>query len=280
MKRIPLIYLVGAIVCLAHMQAFGQFYYPDNREYQTPKQHGLKHESITFESKDGTKLNGWFVPATGRAIGTVVHFHGNAQNMTAHFSFVKWLPKQGLNLFVFDYRGYGKSEGLPTRTGVHEDGIAALQYIKTRNDIDQNKLFVLGQSLGGAVAISAIAGTNISGICGIVIESTFDSYTAIAKDKAPDILAALFISDTLSPISVVVDLSPTPMVFIHGTADKVVPYARGKRLFDQAKKPKSMWTIRGGRHTEAFTTYKATYRPRLIEFFKECLQRERHRTRN
>lgn len=83
------------------------FYYPTAQVYQTPNQIGLPHEVVTFQSADGTKLSGWFIPAVGKPLGTVIHFHGNAQNMTAHFSFVDWLPGSGFNLFVFDYRGHG-----------------------------------------------------------------------------------------------------------------------------------------------------------------------------
>jgi len=258
------------------MQAFGQFYQPNKQQYQTPKRYGLKYKSVTFESEDKTRLHGWFVPATDKAIGTVLHFHGNAQNLTAHFSFVKWLPKQGFNVFLFDYRGYGKSEGTPTRTGVHKDAIAALKYVQARDDVDSDRLLVLGQSLGGAVAISAIASTNTnaSGICGIAVESTFDSYAAIAKEKAPAFLVALAISDKLSPNAVVKNLSPIPIVFIHGTSDRVVPYRRGKSLFDKASKPKAMWTIKGGRHTEAFTTYGKIYQAKLIKYFRKCIERK------
>jgi len=273
-KNFLIILLSSAVIVLPGLRASAQFYYPDSVEYQTPEKHGLKYESVTFKSKDGTKLHGWFVPAVGKAIATVIHFHGNAQNLSSHFSFVRWLPEKGFNLFVFDYRGYGKSEGKPDREGVHEDGVAALNYIRARKDIDPDKLFVFGQSLGGAVAIRAIADAGASGIRAVVLESTFDSYTAIAKEKAPDLLASLFISDKLSPDDVIADLSPVPMLFIHGTSDRIVPYARGKRLFDLAKEPKELWTIKNGRHTEAFTTYVSIYQPKLVEFFKQCLKQK------
>ncbi len=278
MRRVAIAQSISIIACLLTTQAFGQFYHPDRREYQTPRQQGLAFESVQFESADKTKLHGWFLAAKGKALGTVIHFHGNAQNLTAHFSFVEWLPRQGFNLFLFDYRGYGKSKGRPTRSGVHQDAIAALRYIKTRQDIDQDKLLVFGQSLGGAVAISAIGRMNVRGLRSIAVESTFDSYEAIAKEKVPDILAGLFVSDKLSPDSVIANIAPIPIVFIHGTSDRVVPYRRGKALFEKAEQPKTMWTVRGGRHTEAFTRYGTTYRPRLVTFFKECLKEE-ERTR-
>jgi fermentation-respiration switch protein FrsA (DUF1100 family) len=278
MKKIAIILLIiPLLACLVVGRVFGQFYYPDKRVYQTPDQYGLSYESVEFQSRDKTKLHGWFVPATGTALGTVVFFHGNAQNLTAHFSFVKWLPNEGFNLFLFDYRSYGKSEGKPTREGVHQDALAALEYIQTRSDVDQDSLFVLAQSLGGAVAISAIGSTNIAGLCGVAVESTFDSYKEIAKEKAPNLLASVFISDALSPDAVVTNIAPTPMVFIHGTSDRVVPYRRGKRLWEQAKEPKALWTVNGGRHTEAFTTYASIYRPQLVAFFKKCLEQIKRR---
>jgi cephalosporin-C deacetylase-like acetyl esterase len=77
------------------------FYYPDSRVYSTPAGAGLPYQDVWFTSRDGTKLHGWFIPAAsqGPALGTVVHFHGNAQNMTAHVSFVSWLPAEGFNVF-------------------------------------------------------------------------------------------------------------------------------------------------------------------------------------
>ena len=135
-----------------------------------------------------------------------------------------------------------------------------------------DKLLILGQSLGRCGGRHGRRRHAREGIRGIAAESAFDSYREIAKDKAPDLLARLSVSDGLSPRDVVARLSPTPILFIHGTADRVVPYARGKALFAAAKEPKTLWTIRGGRHTEAFTRYGTIYRPRLVTFFRDCVE--------
>jgi fermentation-respiration switch protein FrsA (DUF1100 family) len=84
----------------------------------------------------------------GPAKGTVVHLHGNAQNMSAHFSFTSWLPQAGFNLLIFDYRGYGKSGGTPSRAGLVLDSIAAIRYVQNRPNIAPNRVILLGQSLG------------------------------------------------------------------------------------------------------------------------------------
>src|ERR1051325_11044653 len=151
--------LALALACLTGCVQ-GAFYHPDRVLYDTPARLGLKYEQVTFASQDGTRLVGWFIPARGyadpkRAKGTVVHFHGNAQNLSAHWQFVDWLPQRGFNLFVFDYRGYGASQGSPEPKGVFEDSLAALDYVRARPDVDPERLLALGQSLGGTNAIAA-----------------------------------------------------------------------------------------------------------------------------
>ena len=257
------------------------FYHPTSRVYQTPTQHQLKYEKVVFQSKDGTNLTGWFVPACGKPIGTVIHFHGNAQNMTAHFSYVSWLPEEGFNLFVFDYRGYGQSEGRPGRRGVYEDGVAAIEYVVARPDIDPERVVILGQSLGGANALAVIGKNSFSGIRAVAIDSAFYSYRAIVQDKLKQIpvlswlrwpLSFLIIRNSFSAGSVVDRVAPVPIVFIHGAADRTIPAEHSRRLYKQAREPKELWVIENARHTEAFTRHGHKYRTRLVEFFKQSLK--------
>jgi fermentation-respiration switch protein FrsA (DUF1100 family) len=259
--------VAGAAVALAGLD--NVFYHPTATEYTTPAKDGYAYEEVTFTSADGTKLSGWFIPATGKAHGTVIHFHGNAQNMSAHYSFVNWLPASGFNLFVFDYRGYGKSEGKISRQGVYEDSVAAVKAIKARTDIDQTKLIIFGQSIGGANAL-AVAGSNkFEGIVGVAAESAFSSYKSVAGDHVGLLkpFAWLLIGNKHSPKKVVQNISPIPLVLIHGTADQVVPYKHAQKLLETAKEPKALWTIKNGRHTEALGRYKQQFAPRLHKLF-------------
>ena len=247
------------------------FYCPDRTEYSTPSRDGLAYEEVEFTSEDGTVLSGWFIPALGEAKGTVIHFHGNAQNMSAHFSFVSWLPKNGYNLFVFDYRGYGNSKGNVSREGVYEDAVAAVKTIKTRTDIDQNKLILFGQSIGGANVL-AVAGSNeFEGVVGVVAESAFASYKGVAFDHAGILkpAALVLIGNKYSPKRAVHNIAPTPLILIHGTADQVVPYDHAEKLFEAAGEPKELWTIPNGRHTDALGRHRAEYIPRLLKLFNE-----------
>jgi uncharacterized protein len=250
----------------------GVFYYPNKKVYRTPAGEGLAYEEVRFASSDGTKLSGWFVPAVAApAAGTVIHFHGNAQNMTSHYSFVSWVPHNGFNLFVFDYRGYGASEGSPDREGVIQDSAAAIKYVQARDDVDRNKIIVLGQSLGGANAIAAVGGNEFDGIVGVVVDSAFSSYEDVGKDHVWRLFKPLvgwLIGDAFNPIDYVDKIAPTPLVVIHGTADSVVPYYHGPRLHARAKEPKELWTVDNGRHTDALTRHEAEMIPRLLKRFR------------
>ena len=259
-------------------------YYPDKNIYQTPAQKGLSFEEVSFISRDGTALTGWFVPARGDAIGTVIHFHGNAQNMTAHFSFVDWLPPDGFNLFTFDYRGYGKSGGTAQRQGIYEDCVAAISYVRERPDIDPDTLLVFGQSLGGANALAVLGEKRFAGVKAVAIESTFYSYRSIVRDTIGNVpvlrwvkwpLSFLVIGNSHSPGAVVQNISPTPLLLIHGSSDRVIPYYHALDLFEKAEEPKQLWTVEGGDHIEAFSVHGESYRRRLAQFFSAALQGEK-----
>ena len=253
------------------------FYYPDRYQYETPKRAGLAFDRVVFTSADGTQLAGWFIPAVGvasprEAKGTVIQMHGNAQNMTAHWSFVDWLPLRGFNLFVFDYRGYGESDGKPDPKGVFEDAVAALDHLRGRTDIDASRLLVFGQSLGGTVAIAA-SGASSQGIRAVVAEAPFYSYSAIANDHLPG--AGMMMDDEWSASRYVAKLAPIPILFIHGTADQVVPYHHSTKLLAEAGEPKSLITINGGEHVDSMVAqvHGRKYQDEMIAFFDAALEK-------
>lgn len=272
--KILIIILVLVVLPIAHAGFDNLFYHPDDNLYGSPKNDGYAFEEVTFSSEDTTQLSGWFIPAKGKALGTVIHFHGNAQNMSAHYSFVSWLPAKGFNLFLFDYRGYGKSKGKPSRDGVHEDSIAAVNYIKSRTDIDQSRIILFGQSIGGANAIAVAGSTQFEGIVGVVSESAFSTYKSVATDHAGLLkpLAPLVIGNKFSPVAVVKNIAPIPLLIIHGTNDSVVDYKHAKKLYKEAAEPKTLWTINAGQHTEALGRYRNEYAPKLHALFKSWVK--------
>lgn len=259
------------------------FYYPDHTIYTTPAAKKLSFEEITFSSHDGTRLSGWFVPAIGPAKGTVLHLHGNAENMTSHFGFVDWLPAAGYNIMVFDYRGYGQSAGSPTRSGVYEDSCAALVYLRSRPDIDAERIIVFGQSLGAVQAINVVGGGERLGVRAVVVEAPFYSYRRIVRDimgkipllswfKTP--LAAILIRDRLSAADYIDRIAPIPLLLIHGSQDEVIPLEHATLLFGRAKEPKIFWQVEGGSHISTFVDQGSPYRQRLLEFFAAAVKSE------
>jgi uncharacterized protein len=255
---------------------YNMFYYPDREEYDSPERAGLAYEHVFFNSADGTLLSGWYIPAKGvanprDAKGTVIHMHGNAQNMTAHWSFAEFVPSRGYNLFAFDYRGYGDSAPIrPDPKGVFEDSVDALDYLRSRTDIDTGKLFVFGQSLGGMLAIAA-SGASQKGIRAVLAEAPFHSYSATVKDKMPG--SGLVLDDTYCATTYVAKLSPIPLLLIHGTRDVIVPYSHSVRLLAEAGEPKRLETIEGGDHVDAMVerVRGRKYQDMMIAFFDAAL---------
>lgn len=251
------------------------FFQPDRVVYDAPSRVGLAFEKVTFASRDGTPLAGWFISAAGythprNAKGTVVHFHGNAQNMSSHWQFVGWLARQGYNVLVFDYRGYGESQGQADTRGVFEDSHSALDYVRTRADVDPMRLLVLGQSLGGTNAIAVVGSGNRAGVKAVAIEATFYSYSSIASEKVPG--AGWLMRDDYSAAKYVAKLAPIPLLLIHGTADAVVPYRHSLRLLEAAQPPKTLLTVEGGAHLEAFAPRSGPrYQAALLDFFEAAL---------
>src|SRR2546426_10629040 len=135
------------------------FYYPE-RGPTPPPRNFLGAESVWFASRDGTRLHGWFMPAQwgeSKNAPTILHAHGNAGNITSHIWFTEYLPKAGFNLFIFDYRGYGQSEGAArSRKPLIEDTHAALDAILARKDIDAARIGMYGQSLGGSIGLNVM----------------------------------------------------------------------------------------------------------------------------
>jgi pimeloyl-ACP methyl ester carboxylesterase len=158
------------------------FFVPDRIVYEVPDK-SLPYEAVSFPSRDQTKLAGWFFTAAGHAKGTVVHVHGNAANISNHFRAIVFLPPSEYNVLEFDYRGYGDSEGKPSRKGCLDDVHAAIDYVKGRKDVDPDKIVLFGQSMGGAYAL--VAAAERPEVKAVVAEAAFTSHRAIALRVVP-----------------------------------------------------------------------------------------------
>lgn len=257
----------------------GVFLQPDRRLYPWIDQVRTTREVARFSADGGPELVGvLFSTDRSPAKGTVVHFHGNAQNLTAHFAFAYWLVREGYNVFVFDYRGYGGSSGRKSLSGAIEDGAAALRFVRKHPKTDPEKTVVFAQSLGGALAVAALARHPGLRPKALVIESSFADYAETAQDKLGKFfltwplqwpLSRLLFETKWDPRQWIGKLAGTPLLIVHGNQDEVVPFRQGRELFEAAGEPKAFWEVAGGRHTEAFTRFGAGYRPRLVEWLDE-----------
>lgn len=269
--------LLACLLLAALAGCTGLFFQPMKPLVRTPADLGLVYEDVTFVSTDGVALHGWFLPAR-EPKGTVLFLHGNAENVSTHIGSVYWLPERGYNVFLPDYRGYGRSGGVPTVDGVQRDIDAALRHLLSRADVDRERIVLFGQSLGGALAVfHAARGPERRHLRAVIIDSAFSGYRDIAREKL-DLLwwtrwlkgpAGLTVNDDFSPIRVVGEIGPVPKLFIAGGRDAIVPAHHGKRLFDAAQAPKEMWTFPDAGHIAAVAKPEA--RERLVDWMGRVL---------
>ena len=257
------------------------FYHPDDAVHATPAAMSLPYDDLAIKTADGVTLSAWHIkpPAEKRRRVTVVQFHGNAENMTTHFMYVAWLAPLGFDVVTFDYRGYGKSEGTPDRAGTVRDGQAVLHYVKGDAELGSGRVYVLGQSLGGAVSTVAIATDpqlqQAGAIAGLALDSTFASYRGMARGALarPWLTWPLqwplsfLVTDELSPIDYVGKLT-MPVMAWHSKDDPVVPYDQGEKLFAAFTGEKKWVPLTGETHTAAFVDPKSPNRQLLVDFLK------------
>jgi alpha-beta hydrolase superfamily lysophospholipase len=286
------------------------FFHPDRQLYTTPGRYGLTAYDLWFETENGTRLNGWWVPAqvpqpVARgasanaaplktpppaadapppanspallpARGTVIHVHGNAANISNHLPQVAWLPAAGYNVLTFDYRGYGLSHGTPSLDGVVADTLAAIAAARRQPGVDGQRLVVLGQSLGGATAIRALA-RDAAGVKLLIVDSAFDSYRGVTRDAVRGtsllVAAATVAGITLpgpgrDPRTAMAQLE-LPVLVLHGDRDQTIPPEHGQRLYDAARGPRTLIRVPEGRHIEGLT--RGDIRARVLEVMQAAL---------
>lgn len=272
--------MLGSLPLLLVGCANSVFYYPDRVNYEPRLLEPVPHEDVWMEASNGLRLHGWFLKAKGEAKGTIVFLHGNAQNLTSHVAYVNWLPAAGYNVLLVDYRGYGLSSGKPTRRGVLDDARTAWVYARQRPEVNPDKMILFGQSLGGANAIALAGSEKLPGLKAVIADSAFSSYGSIAREKMLQIpvlgylvwpFSPLIVSNGLSPVTVVKEIAPVPLLLIHGDRDEVVPSTHSDRLYAKAGAPVLLWTVQGAGHTEAFGRFRATSALRLLKFLDYAL---------
>jgi len=253
------------------------FFHPSRDMQEGPAVKLFAHHDVVFPSSDGVPIHGWYFPAENARCSILV-LHGNAQNLSTHVNSVLWLVKEGFSIFIIDYRGYGWSGGEPSLEGVHRDAEAALEKLFSMPETDPDRVVVLGQSLGGSVAVYTVARSpRKDRIRALVIDSAFSSYRRIAREKLGDfwltwplqVPLSWTVNDSYSAEKWIGQVSPVPVLILHGLDDPVVPTHHGRMLLEAAREPKGLWLTARPGHVQSFGD--DAVRLQLVRYLVEVL---------
>ncbi len=244
-------------------------YYPERVLSSSPSSIGLDFESISFETRDGVKLSGWFIPREN-ARGVILFCHGNAGNISHRLESIQIFHRLGLDILIFDYRGYGQSEGKPSEQGTYQDAEAAWRYLIEERQVDPNEIIVFGRSLGGAVA-SWLAQSHTPGA--LILESAFTSLRDIAARLYPYLPVRLLLRFEYNTAEHLGRVN-CPVLIVHSREDEIMPFSHGRRLFEVANEPKRFLELTGT-HNEGFLTSGKRYEEGLNAFISEYIQPKR-----
>jgi len=223
-------------------------FFPVAEIERTPKSVGLVFDDVFFTTADGVRLNGWFAPYAG-ARTTLLWFHGNAGNISHRVDGMKLLhDKVKADVFIVDYRGYGRSEGTVSEKGTYEDARAALRYLRTRKDLDPKNIAFFGQSLGAAVATELAAGENC---LALILEAPFVSIREMARVVFPFLPIGPLLRTRYDVAEKIKEVK-APILVLQGDRDDVIPVEQGKKVFAAAPSPKEFFAIRGAGHNDTF----------------------------
>jgi uncharacterized protein len=236
-RSAAIVYLV-VMVCMMLLED-SLIFFPSKYPEGDWKPWGLTFEDARFQAADGTKLHGWYVPHE-KPMATILFCHGNAGNITHRAEILEKLHNTAdASVLIFDYRGYGKSEGRPNEAGILSDARAARAWLANREKITEKDIVVMGESLGGAVAVDLAAK---DGAKGLVLISTFSSAPDVAACHYPIFPVRLLMRTRLDAAGQIANYKG-PLLQLHGEADTIVPFKLGRRLFDAANEPKQLLVL-------------------------------------
>lgn len=223
----------------------------------------LDFEDVWFDSADGVKLHGWYVPAA-QPSGYLLYAHGNAGNLSDRAAVIRLLNHElGLSVFIFDYRGYGRSQGRPSVNGIRADGKAAMNWLRSRAGIGSNDIILLGSSLGGLVAVHLAAE---EGARALILEGAFPSLARVARSRFPWLPVGPLLRQDINAGELIRGFRG-PVFQSHAGQDSIIPIALGRSLFEAANDPKEFMVLPARDHNDA---RPAEYYRRLGRFLQSA----------
>ncbi len=227
---------------------------------------GLQLEEVWFQAADGVRLFGWYVESSATN-AVVLWCHGNAGNIINRLENLRELYRLGLSVFLFDYRGYGRSQGRPSEEGLYQDAQGAHDYLTRTKMIRPERIILFGRSLGAAVAGELAAQKPA---VGLILESSFPSIEAVAKFHYGGLPVHWLLGAEFMLIDRLPHLS-LPKLIIHGDQDDIIPLELGRQVFEAARPPKFFYAIPGADHNNTYQVGGAAYFRRLAEFVQTVL---------
>jgi len=263
--------IIGVYVglCLLGYLFQGKLLYQPRRGLEgKPSEILLAYEDVSFETTDGLTLHGWWVPADNAA-ATIIFCHGNAGNISHRLESIRIFNRIGLNTFIFDYRGYGESDGSPDETGTYLDADAAWRYVTGTRKVAPERLFVGGRSLGGAIA-AHLAWKQSP--CGVILESTFTSLPDLAAELYPFLPVRVLSKFEYDTKAIINDIR-CPLLIVHSPEDDLIPFSHARELMEARRGPKDLLEIQGD-HNYGWLDSGKGYTDGLSRFITKALARD------
>lgn len=282
--RILILVVVGLAACIVMFE--NKFIYFPSRfpegNWQTDNLPARAGETVPavedcwLAASDGIKLHGWYAEPRKKVSDSLLPvaaeplllwFHGNAGNIADRYDMMRMLVQVPARIFIIDYRGYGKSDGSPSESGLYKDAQAAWDYLVTTRIITPDRIIIFGESLGGAIAIELA--THVAS-AGLIVQSSFTSIADMAATVIPG-FPSFLLRTKMNSIERIPRVRCAKL-FIHSPADEVVPYRLGRRLFEAASEPKQFYEVAGAGHNETYIAGGQAYINAIREFTNSCLR--------
>jgi len=262
--RVAVLSYLGLTVLLYGCQG-RMIYFPTRQIEATPADARLDYEDVTLEPAEGAEIHGWWVPCEN-ARGALLFCHGNAGNISHRIDSIRDFNRLGMSVFIFDYRGYGKSSGRPNEKRTYEDVTAAWRHVTEERGVPPGQIVIFGRSLGGGPAAYLAGRTRPAGL---ILESTFTSLVDVGKHYYPYLPVRLILR-TRYPVAEYIREVKAPVLVAHSPEDEIIPCKLGRAVFEAAPAPKEWFEMRGT-HNEGYMTMGPAYARRLDEFLTRCL---------
>lgn len=245
-----------------YLQQPAMVFIPFDRPQQTPADWGLDYEEIWLLTADGVKLHGWYLPVPG-ARQVVLFLHGNAGNISHRRESLEIFHRLGLNVLIFDYRGYGNSEGRPSERGLYRDADAAWRWLVESRGFVGSEIVLFGRSLGGVVAAQLASRVRPRKL---IVESAFSSARDVARELFPLLSRLVLLRFEFDATSWIAQVR-CPVLVIHSTEDEIIPFTLGEKLYQAANPPKRLLRLHGG-HNDGFLLSQPAYQQVLGGFIR------------